>query len=485
VKAEFRRAAIAYIRERPPRQTTKDGAGDGADGLRWMVYALALVSDGDGEATEIVRRNADKSEQPDEWVRFWALAGLARSGRPNLFQTVQDWTKNEPESSMVKLVATAIGAREGVDAARRRLQSAAKSMDGHCKAAMRALRVCSVDDEKVVDCACDIVNKGDHPDITYDALKALSHVRHDSQWADRAAQALQGFVIRWRSFQGRDSMRAVALVGLGKLKAASAADLLVEELVDDNPLTAREAARSLEQILETPIVVRRVIEAAVRRQSGRRAYADALRQMQRQDEIAAELERMMVSSAPVEQECCREVLIDMGGIDALQKLRARSEMMTQFKEVLKNADRSIEGLVESMKTEARKGFWWALSMDTTIFAVGTGLLVASAVLALVTNKSLTDWIALGGTGATGIGGVLYGLLVGKPRQQVTQEVDHLVAIQVVIHGYLRQLYETDQAFIRLILDDAPVTDIQLGQFAARIQAALDAAVNAVGRYRTT
>jgi hypothetical protein len=75
--------------------------------------------------------------------------------------------------------------------------------------------------------------------------------------------------------------------------------------------------------------------------------------------------------------------------------------------------------------------------------------------------------------------VLYSVLVGKPRDQVRDAVDHLMYLKVVFLGYLRQLHQTDQAFTRRLLDEERLPAEELKNFGEMVAATMTSAISSL------
>jgi hypothetical protein len=280
-----------------------------------------------------------------------------------------------------------------------------------------------------------------------------------SSWnhASTAAQNLSGAIVAMRGTPWKDGMRTGAISGLGNLKVESSGPLLIEELVDDNPGVVREAARAIEKILGLGVAVTRVVEAAARADEGRLvAYGRALRWLNR-DAVAAELETLMGAGSARQQDMARALLSELGGAVAFQKLRARTDVMKQYSDVLEKAEEKIRELFETSVREAQKGFHWAVIMDLVVFTIGVLLVLGSAGYAMFTKGDLSTWVGVGVSSGTGVLGIVYGVLIANPRRQVRESVDHLMRVKMVFLAYLRRLHQADQAYARRLLDDAPIT----------------------------
>lgn len=451
---------------------------DLASARAWLLYALGRVSGRDPAAMAIIEQHLDPAIEPDRWVRYWTLAGLARSGEP-VPAKLADLAVKDPEQQ-VSMAGIAIRAAAGDEQSLDVIRNGLDSPDDNIRwPALRALRVVTIDDEVVVHKLIGIIDSGGNSDITYDAIRAVRHIGGGSRFARDAARSLATFVERWRTFSGRDSMRAQALIGLGKLKVEATAPVLVEELLDYNPGIVREAAVSLEAILGTRTAVARVLEAASRSGGANLpAYARGLSWMEDREAVAAELGSAMSAKEVSQQEIARSLLSEVGGLAAFEKLRAQSNLMLQHAQFIKDSEEKMQAMFSQSIDDARGGFRLSIGMDFAVFAAGIALIGVSAALQLLRGGSLDVWT--GASGATGVAGVLYSLFIAKPRQRVVEAVDHLMHMKIVFLGYLRQLHQADQAYIRRIIEDKPMATGELQSFAAIVDANMKAAAAQIG-----
>jgi hypothetical protein len=158
------------------------------------------------------------------------------------------------------------------------------------------------------------------------------------------------------------------------------------------------------------------------------------------------------------------LLIELGGLAAFQKVRARADAVAQYTKELEKVEKQIRDLFDRSIQEAQRGFRLATFMDLTVFVLGVLLLASSAALVLIGCGDLGNWVGVGATGGTGILGVVYGVLIKNPRRQIVQAVDHLMYLKVIFLGYLRQLHQADQAYTRRMLEDQPLTVQDVGDF---------------------
>lgn len=299
-----------------------------ADTRSWLLGALARISDGDDEATEFVVKHVDKEHEPKDWARYWTLEGLI-TGENARVQAVAKGAAVKDADPMVSTLATAyLGSRKDSNAIRKIKEALSNAQTVWY--ALRALRVVCL--PATVPQVCRIVDAAEYKDDTYDAIMALGMVPSDWTQADMAAQALSGCIVKLRGSPWKDGMRTGAIAGLGKLKAESAAPVLIEELTDDNPAIVREAARSMERILGLHLSVMRIAEAAAKGGAIGIDVWGALRWLNR-EAAAEELGKLMVSGSANQQEIARLLLGELGGAVAFEKLRARTDAVKQYTDV--------------------------------------------------------------------------------------------------------------------------------------------------------
>jgi hypothetical protein len=403
------------------------------------------------------------------------LSGVARAGDPEAVNLAKD-VLQDPEPQ-VRMVGVAILAASGDESCLAEIRAGLIDSDDNVRwPALRALRSVTIDDEVVVERLINIIDEGANSDITYDALRALRHIGAGSRFTRDAARSLVTFVEKWRSFAGRDSMRSQALIGLGKLKVEATAPVLVEELIDYNPAIVREAACSLEVILGTRTAVTRVLEAATKYdRSHLPAFARGLSWMENREAVAAELASAMSAKDLVQQEVGRSLLSEIGGLAALEKLRTQNNLMLQHSAFIKESEEKTQEMFLQSVADARAGFTTSMRMDVAVFVLGIGLIITSGALQLAQRGTLEGWVGSATTGAAGVLSVLYSLLIGKPRQRVEEAVDHLMHLKIIFLGYLRQLHQADQAYIRRLIEDEPITTKELQEFVSIIESNMKAA----------
>ena len=450
--------------------TGKDSRSAKAWARCWLLSTLGRIADDDQAAAQYVRRATAAANEPNYWARYWALESLVVTKADDLPALARQILPNEGEP-LVQNLAQAILARGGDSPA---LEAIREGVSDRHWATLRALRVVPI--EEAVRPVCAIVTEPKFSDATYDSIVALGVIPADWSCAESAVTALIACIKECRRHPWWDSMRTKALHALSRLQSAEAEPIFISELSDSNPSIVYEAARALEKVAGVSRATARIVEAAS--QTGQEAiyqYANALRWMDRK-EVVEELESLMLSGPPDQQNAARELLSEIGGRAAFEKLRARADTMRQHLETLEKTEQGIRELFDSSLLEARSGYRLSTVMDTIVFLLGIGLIVLSAVLVFQDKETLAGLTATGGALS-----VLYNLFLANPRRRVQESVEHLMALKVIFLGYLRQLHQADKAYVRRFLDDSPLQPSEVREYSAIVTETMRGAVAQIRR----
>jgi hypothetical protein len=319
------------------------------DTRSWLLSALARVSGDDSGATDEVAKHSDPEAEPSNWARYWALEGLIAGNNPRAAEIAGKASQNEKDP-LTCCLAVAFQASKGDRAAQEKIKDAFanKQLQWHV---LRALRVMPL--RFAGPKLCELVEKAEYSDETYDAIIALGRLPNEASQAVPAAQALISAISKMRGKPWLDGMRTAAITALGNLKVETAGPLLVEELTDYNPAIVREAARSIDKVLGLQTTVARIVEAAAKDQApaSADAFARALSWMDR-DAVAEELVDLMGSGPVAQQETARLLLSELGGAAAYEKLRALTAATKQYREILDRAEDRVQNLFEQTVHEA-------------------------------------------------------------------------------------------------------------------------------------
>ena len=204
--------------------------------------------------------------------------------------------------------------------------------------------------------------------------------------------------------------------------------------------------------------------------------SNAFKWLNRSDNrILQELENVMNSCNISEQEIARRLMMEIGGQIAMKKIGAREQLKKEYFNLMNEAQLSINIMFDKNMKEAKRGFNIAMTMDIMVFLIGFLLMSVSGFMAILNNDT-DNWIGIGASGGTGIITVLFSMFYSKPRQQVKENVNHLMYIKIIFLAYLRELNQMDQAFSQKMIESDEIKETELTYFKNNISQTM---INAV------
>ncbi|RKG58090.1 HEAT repeat domain-containing protein [Corallococcus sp. AB011P] len=488
----------------------------------WLLAGLGRVVDQDDESADEVRRHLDPSFECNEWVRYWALEGVwvysVNGGKPELAESMAKQVRSnslpEQGNRQHPPLAYSLATVMMEELSQRKVQQApmagptedspyleeisqrldVRSGDAsvqRVEAMVGALRVIPVNEDVVIKKLCHLVrNDNKAPAATYDAICALGQVNPEGFCAKEAIGTLQDAVERYRPWAKLDARRREAIHSLGKLGALSAVETLLPDLTDKDPAIVQEAAVALRNILGVQTTVSRILEEMLKAKARNalleplaHQYANALRAMGEPEEnieqqVVQRLESAMAADVET-QEVSRLLLMELGGSEAYQTLRALVGAMQDYQNVLSKSEQAVSAQFEKSLKEARIGFWATLGMDLIVFLFGVVLLGGTALLAMLGGLDKVGAWAGVASGGVGLLGILYGLFVTKPRELVNQSVDHMLRLKLIFLGYMHQLSQIVQLFTRRVLQDETMSSQDLQRFSELVREARADAIQSI------
>ena len=446
-----------------------------------LYWALGGLIRGNASGIEKIAKDIIIKEGKWSYHKQLAVAILAWKGEEELPQDIaKKLSDKKAEWSYVQQLAVAILAWKGDKGLSERIERELKNQELE-QATLRALRFLYIPGtveylKKIVDDfepLKELESSGKSSLVyVYEAITALNQVPKDSMYAADVIQVLMKFITKHRQYGRCDGMRIKCFDILGNLEANCAAPILIEELKDGNPAIIEKAAIALKKILGNRTATIRVVEAASKGQNlptreeelyHFERYAIALRCMD-QSPVLEELEAIMVAGPTDQRKAARRLLSEIGGLEAFQKLQARTKSISEHLEILKEAEKQVRDQFEESIKEARSGFELQKRMNTAVFSLGMFLVVVSALILLLKGDSLEKWVGAGATGISGAFGVLYETLIAKPEEKVNNNVDHMLKLKIIFLAYLRQLHQLDQSYVSYLLGDKPISHDEISKF---------------------
>ena len=205
--------------------------------------------------------------------------------------------------------------------------------------------------------------------------------------------------------------------------------------------------------------------------------SNALKWLNRKDNrILNKLEDVMNSCSSEEQEMARKLLVEIGGKSAMRRLGTREQLKKKYYETMDTAQNKVNEMFENTMKDAKKGFTVAMTMDCMIFLIGFLLMAVSGFMA-VFNNDADNWVGIGASGGTGVMSILFSMFYSKPRQQVKDNVNHMMNLKIIFLAYLRELNQLDQSFSQKMIESDVLTEKDITFFKSKLKESMSEAVN--------
>ena len=95
----------------------------------------------------------------------------------------------------------------------------------------------------------------------------------------------------------------------------------------------------------------------------------------------------------------------------------------------------------------------------------------------VFNNNIDNWAGIGASGGTGALSVLYSMFFSKPRQQVKDNVNHMMNLKIIFLAYLRELNQLDQSFSQKMIESDCLSESDISFFKQKLKDSMTEAVN--------
>lgn len=438
-KQRFLGPALEFFQTEEVDEVRSWGAGvlEAVGGRKAFACLLAVFT---GEDTPELRREY-------RYTRFFALAALARLARSGSEQQqvaalldrlwVDPWQETE-EDYLVQAEAAVILARRGRQSplAQVRAMLRASSRDfwitWACLRALREFPLPEVTPEVV-----EVMRTAHFYDHRLYAARALACYGDDVTVVHELANLVR---------TSRDSyMRLVAVNALGDLRNREAQDALVRALVDSDAEVRVQATAALQALLAKEEAVSIVVQRALADDTPREALDYLLDALRRIDgALSAEvLNRELGSQDRRRAQAAEEILVNLGGWAAVQRLSQRRSTLDSLDEILKESEDVVRTTFADTIRQARLNFYFAMAVNVLVVLVGIALIVIAIIQLAQDPGQLEEWIVPGGAGVIGI---LINLLFNNPRRNAREDLTSLMNVNVIFLGFLRQLNEIDATF---------------------------------------
>jgi HEAT repeat protein len=438
-KQRYLGPALEFFQNEEVDQVRSWGAGvlQGIGGRKAFACLLAVFTH---EDTPELRREY-------RYTRFFALAALARLERSEgereqvtrlLEQLWVDRWQDTEEDYLVHSEAAVLLALRGrqIPLSQVRAMLRASSRDfwitWACLRALREFPLPEVTSEVV-----DVMRTAHYYDHRLYAVRALACYGDDLTVVHELANLVR---------TSRDSyMRLVAVNALGELRNREAQDALVRALADSDAEIRVRATAALQTLLAKEEAVSIVVQRALADDTPRETLDYLLDALRRIDgALSAEvLNRELGSQDRRRAQAAEEILVNLGGWAAVQRLSQRRSTLDSLDEILKQSEEVVRTTFADTIRQARLNFYFAMAVNVAVVLVGIALIVIAITQLAQNPGQLEEWIVPGGAGVIGI---LINLLFNNPRRNAREDLTSLMNVNVIFLGFLRQLNEIDATF---------------------------------------
>ncbi len=452
----------------------------------WQLSALVVIAGDDAESRRLIELYADRTQEPNRWVRYWTLAtasgrkelaawaqmraeAIARDPGEHLMLRCLAWAmsvdrKDDPDALAALLWALAGGQAPFPSAAVYSFTTGEPPPSAVVaqSAALRALRVVPL--PQAFERVQAIVDEGPFASYTWDALTVLGRFGATSRAAE-ASHTLARFVAAKRRMREFYDMVGVAVSGIGRLGIPQT-DLLIAELESASPGVAHEAARALELLLTTPHAVGRLLDLATSSAERDDKLAAALRCMTRVG-VVEHLDAQLRCGQTRREDAARRLLIEIGGSIAVDRAQVRRQDLESRRAVVAEFDTRQSNHIKLIATGDGVATWISVGMWVVVFGIGCLAILGGLWFSYHEGaEHFTGW-AMTATGG------LFTLLgkVGFQGRLVEVAGARAAARLAVFNAFQRRLQQVDLVLAQRFIDGIQVSAEELGQLNQLIAAA--------------
>lgn len=388
-----------------------------------------------------------ESKRRYRYTRFFALAGLARmerseSEREEVARLLDElwvprWQDTE-EDYLVQAEAAVLLALRGRREPFTQVLAMLRAADNDfwiTWACLRALREFPL--PEVVSEVIGVMRTGRYYDHRLYAVRALARYRDDITVVHELANIVRA---------SDDSyFRLVAVRALGELGNREAYDALVRALADPDAEIRVQATTALQSLLSKDEAIALVVQRALAEDTSPATLDYLLDALRRIDGVlsAEALNRELGSQDRRRARAAEEILVNLGGWAAVQRLSQRRSTLDSLDEILRQSEEVVRTTFADTIRQARLNFYFAMAVNVLVVSVGLALIALAVVQLAQDPGKLEQWVLPGGAGVLGI---IVNLLFNNPRRNAREDLTSLMNVNVIFLGFLRQLNEIDATF---------------------------------------
>jgi hypothetical protein len=153
--------------------------------------------------------------------------------------------------------------------------------------------------------------------------------------------------------------------------------------------------------------------------------------------------------------------------------------LSEHQKTIAEGEKKAHSLYQNYINHVRLAFGITLTFFISLFIAGGALLAGG--IYLVLNQSAGTYLRIFNTGVFLCGIILLvALIIKNPTHVIMSHLSRMVEVDVIYTGFLRQIHQTDIAFLKLLsLCDHPTED-ELAALSKRMQTTINDTVNLLG-----
>jgi HEAT repeat protein len=283
------------------------------------------------------------------------------------------------------------------------------------------------------------------------------------------------------------SLRLAAVVALGRMGSREAQECLLEALEDENAEVRVQAAYALRALFgSVEEAVGALVQRALDVTDDRVAceyVVEAIRLVDDDRSLAAEvLRKEMGSEQQARARAAEEVLINLGGWAAIQRLSQRRATLRELDALLERSEEVVKDTFRDTIRQARLNFYFAMAVNVVVVLVGIALIAIAIAHLLDDPERLAAWIL---PGATGVIGIVVNMLFNDPRRNAREDLLSLMNVNVLFLGFLRQVNQIDATFKHAYMENADFGAKAMRQTLGELEHAVATTLDQTARYLQT
>jgi HEAT repeat protein len=438
----------------------------------WTLTVLSEIGMPDGK--QKILAHAAESQEPDPWVRHFALINAANF---DPFPKAEIEAATNDTDVLPKAMALRVLLAHGEDHYSDELMdmlmdenvsdarwAAARALRNRSDVKMKAMRA-RIEDG-FIPCLVELAaDPNIYLDTRWEAVQALASFKQQKAVATQLANLLvedEDPILRRYYLE--------ALTSLHQPDETQNALLLAVE--DPDAQIRLDAANALSKMIGTEKSIKLLLPLALEREQDTALLVDALRHIS--PDLAAKEIRDALSDPDVQVSTrAYQLLTMLGGQAATQILMSeRAKALDRYTDILSDADKDVRDHFKELMSQAKVSFWMSLIMHSIVFGIGVAVLIASMVVAFGGGPpAVSAWIGVGGAGASALT-ILLSAFYRNPLRNVRGSLNALMQVDVIFLGYVRQINQIDATFKHMFLDARDFGTAQMQTTVAEIQASV-------------